>query len=408
MQTPVQRGHMNAPKNSNLPTKILVVDDDSTVGQSLEKPFKGYNIEVAKAKDFASALTLFEEENYSVVLVELEFEPTNGLVLIQRFRNNLKQEKRASGMVLLTGNSRKPSDEAMIKELGDIESLVKPLKPINVLPVISRAYAKHNLLMEYERFREKVLTEFAKGTDLKSLTDAVKQKFPEYGVRAFELLMELHLAAGSHDQALHTINNLLAKEPNNTLYLSAKGQFSLLAGKTEDALFALEAAHKIAPLGLDRMALLEDAYLKNREAKKALEIMELRVQFINGNLDAKFGMANKLQNAGEDEVAKGFVRKHASPAEVVRYYNNKGVAMSQNGDCKGAIIEYQRALAFFPSSKENFRIHYNIALARLKLRTTEDLNSAVGSLKKCLELAPDFEKAKSALEQVQNQGKKAS
>jgi tetratricopeptide (TPR) repeat protein len=87
--------------------------------------------------------------------------------------------------------------------------------------------------------------------------------------------------------------------------------------------------------------------------------------------------------------------------EIVRHYNNKGVMLSKDGNVVAAIAEYKRALKFFPKFKENFRIHYNIGLACAQMKTPESLKEAEENLTVCLELEPDFEKAKKALETVQ-------
>src|SRR5690606_6088947 len=86
--------------------------------------------------------------------------------------------------------------------------------------------------------------------------------------------------------------------------------------------------------------------------------------------------------------------------EVVRHYNNRGVELSKNGDIAGAIREYEQALKLFPNSKDNFRIYFNIGLARAKLKTPNDYRLAVESLQKCLELSPGFDKAINTIDSI--------
>jgi len=60
------------------------------------------------------------------------------------------------------------------------------------------------------------------------------------------------------------------------------------------------------------------------------------------------------------------------------------------------------ALRFYPQFKENFRIHFNVAIAEANQKTVDGLQRAEASLQKCLELAPNFTKASALLAQVQH------
>src|SRR5690606_18493700 len=125
--------------------------------------------------------------------------------------------------------------------------------------------------------------------------------------------------------------------------------------------------------------------------------------------DRKFEMFGKLFDAGFDSDAVAFGKECANPMEIVRHYNNKGVIHSRDKRNDEAIKEYRRALQFYPSFKENYRIYFNIGLAHMQQKSRDAYLEAEKQLTKCLELAPDFEKAQKALEMVEKAlGKKAS
>ncbi len=395
-----------APKNNNLPKKILVIDDDSTVGQGLEIPLNPYEIRITNVQDLDAAIQHFNEETFPIVLVELEYESLHGLALIQRWRTHEDPAKRATGFILMTGKVRGAGDDNLVRELSDIESIIKPIKPVHLLPYISRAYAKHHQLLQFQMFRTSILTEFHASGKWEELAESIKKKIPEYGVRCIELLVELYELAGALEQALQFVNGMLAKDPASPMYLTAKGRLLMRLGRMQDAREPIEKAYSTAPAHLERLSAMEDLYLQLKEPNLALQKMEERLKLYKGNSTEKFGMAGKLQVAGEDELARKFVRSHANPMEVVRFYNNKGVAMAQAGQFVEAIVEYERALSYFPNSKENYRIHYNIALARIKSKNHADCLAALDNLKKCLELSPTFDKAKNTLEIIQSSLKK--
>jgi tetratricopeptide (TPR) repeat protein len=115
--------------------------------------------------------------------------------------------------------------------------------------------------------------------------------------------------------------------------------------------------------------------------------------------DLKFAMIRDLESYGFAEHALSLGRATTPPAEVVRYYNNRGVAMSKTGDPKGALREYHAALRFYPQFRDNYRIWFNIAIAEANQKTAASVRRAEAALAKCLEMAPEFEKAR-ALERL--------
>jgi len=387
----------SSPK-SNMPKRILVVDDDYTVGQGLETPFKPYEIQISNAQDLDNALRLFNEADSPIVLVELEFEPMHGLALIQRWRASEQIEKRATVFILMTGKTRPVTDDALVRELADIEMIVKPLKPINVLPYISRAMGKYQMLLSFEHFRKTILEQAANTNQIGPIADSVKKRLPEFQTRGIELLCELYEASENYELALQFVNGMLAKDNNNPFFLNAKGRLLLKMGKEQDARDPLEKAYKASPTHLGRLNTMEDMYLKLKDPEKALEKMEERLKFSRGDDTVKFNMFTKLHDHGFQDYARKLAKNHANPMEIVRYYNNKGVGLSQSGDIQSAIKEYERALSYFPTSKENYRIYYNIALAKIKTKNEISYKEAVGNLRKCLELAPEFDKARNTLD----------
>ena len=70
--------------NNNLPTKILVIDQDVTVGQRLAGPLSRHGVNCTTAKDIESAIYIFNQEAVEVVLVSTNLEEMPGLVLMQK------------------------------------------------------------------------------------------------------------------------------------------------------------------------------------------------------------------------------------------------------------------------------------------------------------------------------------
>lgn len=384
--------------NQNLPTKILVVDDDPAVPSSIEEPLSKYNIRVDKATSLETALYLFNQGRYDVALVEVEFAPLPGLALVQKWRAHDNLEKRCTAFVMMSGNKNLGTNEGLFKELGDLESINKPFGAIQILPYLSRGVSTKKRLVAYQEMKAKIVDYYQKSKDFDKAAAQVQKKLPELGVRGFEMLYELYEKASRFEDALSIVSPLLEKDPANIALLNAKGRLLMRLGRYKEAKECLTRADSLAPQNIERLNEVATAYLHLKDpdnsVRKFKEILELSPE----KPDIKFDMFSKLYDFGYDNHAVSFGKETAKPMEIVRHYNNKGVMFSKDGNADHALLDYTRALKFFPQFKENYRIHFNIALAKIQLRTLEGYLEAEANLKKCLELSPDFEKAKNTLD----------
>ncbi len=388
--------------NANMPNKILIVDDDASVGQGVEEPLTRYNIKVDKATNLDTALYLYNTQRYDVVLLELEFAPLPGLAFVQKWRQHELQERRTTAFIMLSGNKAISStNEGLIRELGDLEVLNKPFSVIQLLPYLSRGLATKKRLVAYVELKDKVLTYFEKTGDFERAAEQVQKKLPELGTKGLSVLYELYEKGNRFDDALAIVSPMLERDPGNIALLNARGRLLMRMGKFAEAKVCMQKADELAPQNIDRMNELAAAYLQLKEPGKSVEKFREILELNPEKPELKFDMFSKLYNAGFDDHAVSFGKETAKPMEIVRHYNNKGVMMSKDGQTDGALVEYNRALRFFPQFKENYRIYYNVALAQIQAKTKESYQDAVKNLKKCLELAPDFEKAKGTLETLE-------
>ena len=159
----------------------------------------------------------------------------------------------------------------------------------------------------------------------------------------------------------------------------------------------MEKSDRLAPSNIERIQELALSLLELNEPDDSVKRMKQLLTLNPEKTDLKFDMFSKLFEKGFESHAISFGKDTTHPSEIVRHYNNKGVLLSKEGDRSHAITEYQRALKFFPKFRENFRIHFNIALAYAQGKNQADYLEAEKYLLKCLELAPEFEKGRSTL-----------
>src|SRR4051812_49398419 len=226
---------MNQPA-AKLPAKILLVDDDPSVAQGLEEQLARHNIKVEKATTLETALYLFNTQRYDVALVELEFAPLQGLALVQRWRVHEVIDKRATAFVMLSGNkSLGNNNEALIRELGDIEVLNKPCGAVQVLPYLSRGMATKKRLLAFHDLKNKVLNYYDKTKDFDKAAEQVKSKLGDLGPKGLLMLYDLYERGSRFDDALAIVGPMLDKDPTNISLLNAKGRLLMRLGKFKEA-----------------------------------------------------------------------------------------------------------------------------------------------------------------------------
>lgn len=391
---------MNQPAQ-NLPHKILLVDDDPSVASAIEEGMARYNVKIDKATTLETALYLFNTQRYDVVLIEIEFAPLAGLALVQKWRSHEIEEKRCCAFIMLSGNKSLGNNEALVRELGDLEVLNKPFAIVQVLPYLSRGMATKKRMLAFHELKSKVLNYYDKTKNFDKAAEQVKSRLQELGPKGLLLLYEVYERGSRFDDALAIVSPLLDRDPNNIALLNAKGRLLMRLGKFADAKAILVRADELAPQNIERLNEVAEAYIKLKDPDNSVKLFKQLLDLHPEKPDMKFDMYSKLYENGFDDHAIQFGKETSKPMEIVRHYNNKGVLMSKDGQKDQALVDYNRALRFFPQFKENYRIHFNIALAHMQTKTRASYEEAQKCLKRCLELSPEFEKAKNSLETVE-------
>lgn len=388
--------------NNNLPSKILVIDDDMSVTSAVETGLNNYNINVVKAHDLETALYQFNQHKIDVALVELEFGPLNGLAIAQKWRNHLIAHKRTVTIIFTSGNNSAGQDAALIKELGDFQVINKPIKVVSLLPFLSRAMQIKKQSENFEEFKTKILKYYEDSGDFAKAATALKSKVENFGSKGLSLLYELYEKGGKLEDALDVVTSLMQKKPEDISLINAKGRLLLRLGRTKEALSYIEKADRLAPGNIERLNDAAEMYLKLNRPLDSIEKYKQLIALNPENPDLKFDFYGKLYANGFEQEAMDFGKQTSSPKEIVRHYNNKGVLLSKENRVDEAIEEYERALKFFPNYRENYRIYFNMALAYTSKKNRESFKLAEEKFLKCLELSPGFEKAERGLQTVQN------
>jgi len=120
-------------------SKILVMEDDSTISGALDMVLTeaGYSIKVAETGE--QALELFEDRKFDLIIADLKLPGINGMEVIRQ----IKERKPKMEVVVITGVGTQPiAEEAM--SLGAHDFLPKPFTDDQIIAAIDEALKRHD------------------------------------------------------------------------------------------------------------------------------------------------------------------------------------------------------------------------------------------------------------------------
>ncbi len=383
--------------NENMPTKVLIVDDDPGDLKALENILSAQKITVVSAKDWSSAIYQFNNQKIDLVIVELELTDLPGTALAQKWRNHEVEHKRACAVIITTGNNRSAGDEGLIAEVGDVVTLSKPFKPPLVVGALGQAMQLASQRERLAQFKSKLIDPFLQQKKFDKAVAVAMDKLMPIGPKGKYAACKVLEEAGEIQKALQVLTQLADADPKNMAYLNDIGRLNLQLGNMEAAKKAYERADEVAPHNIQRLNEMAAMYLNLKEPDNSVNRLREILKLTPEDTGTKFEMYQKLVDAGYEEHAQNFCKETSTPMELIRHFNNKGVLYSKGNDFVAAIDEYKKALRLIPKSKEIFRIKYNMAIAHINLKQYDHIVTADELLEECLALNPAFEKAKEKL-----------
>lgn len=316
-----------------LPKNILVVDSDSTIGKSIEQTVAKMGVEVTSATDVTSALESYASNSYEAVLVDSIFSPIGGLAMIQKWRNSALIEKRNCGFVLLTGNQIPQDSEALVRELGEINVMSKPLSLGSLISCMANARENNSVRIRRMAVVGELQKMAASGASEASLEKKALDNIKVLGSDAIEVVMDIFLSRlgliRSASRLIDQIGINMTVPPSQLI--NARGRLLLHSGQNELALKAFEEADLMAPSKIDRIHKMINLYLDLQIPDKGVEKMREIIKLTPESPNLKFDFLSSLVDAGFDINAKELAIVVSSATEVVRHYNNQGVAMVRHG-----------------------------------------------------------------------------
>jgi two-component system, NtrC family, response regulator HydG len=132
-------------------SRLLIVDDELSVRDSLGKWFREEGYEVDTAENSNEALTRLAEKKYDLALLDIKMRGTDGIELQRR----MHELDPSVIVIMMTGYASVETAVTALKN-GAYDYVTKPLDPDDIAHLVQNALAHHRAERENERLREHV------------------------------------------------------------------------------------------------------------------------------------------------------------------------------------------------------------------------------------------------------------
>jgi two-component system response regulator PilR (NtrC family) len=135
--------------------RILIVDDDDIVRESLSAVLENRGFSCRQAVDGSEALQLLRQTDFDVVITDLEMPQINGIELIEK----ASQFNSRTSFILITAyGSMETAIEALRK--GAFDYLIKPLNFEDVAIKVKKLLEHRELVLENQALRQEINSQY--------------------------------------------------------------------------------------------------------------------------------------------------------------------------------------------------------------------------------------------------------
>jgi DNA-binding NtrC family response regulator len=151
--------------------KLLIVDDELSVRDSLSKWFREEGYDVTTAEGANDALTCLAEQRWDVALLDIKMCGTDGIELQRR----MHEIDPGLLVIMMTGYASVETAVAALKN-GAYDYVTKPLDPDELAHLVKKAFSHKHTEQENVRLRETV-AEVARPEDIVGQSQAMQKVF---------------------------------------------------------------------------------------------------------------------------------------------------------------------------------------------------------------------------------------
>ena len=381
---------------------FFVIDPDREVRSLFQRILEsmGYSF-VTLQETNESALEQMVQRQTHFLIINWRLTPMPGMVFLQKVRQSPKF--RFVPTVILSKQMAGP-DLRLATELG-----LKSILPVGADPAdIKKAISA---LIEAE---EKLHPDFVK---LRAAAQLVMEGKSD---EALPLLAECHKSMPKSPEAARLLGEVLSNredwqaaevviEPAHIANEADVNLAQILAkiysrtGRQKEAIQLLGQLSEYSPLNISTLLGLGQAFEQDGNAEKAKAAFSQARTLDPDDAEASSGLGRIAVGEGKYEEALQYFKDPKSNGEIVRIFNNSGVAAVHKGDLPRAFECYRAAISMLVDNPNLYRVRYNLGLA---LRSQGELLEAFNVFVECIE-TPIAEKAYASLRRVSQELEKA-
>jgi DNA-binding NtrC family response regulator len=132
-------------------TRILIVDDEPTILNLLNKILIGQGYEAVPASNGEKALNLLQTEKFDLMISDINMTPINGMELLRKARESWPD----MGAIMLTAFGSVSTAVDAMKE-GAFDYITKPFKLDELIITVQRALEYHNAITENKTLKARI------------------------------------------------------------------------------------------------------------------------------------------------------------------------------------------------------------------------------------------------------------
>ncbi|MGE5351693.1 MAG: sigma-54-dependent transcriptional regulator [Acidobacteriota bacterium] len=132
-------------------TRILIVDDEKIVRESLFHWFEEEGYEVDTAEDAEAALRTIDKGKYELMLVDMKMPGMSGLELLEK----VKEIDKDTIFILITAFASVPTAIKALKN-GAYDYITKPIDPDELAHIVEKAIHQRALRQENEQLKDNI------------------------------------------------------------------------------------------------------------------------------------------------------------------------------------------------------------------------------------------------------------
>jgi signal transduction histidine kinase len=211
-------------------TNILVIDDERAILDMLELSLSSEGYDVLTAENGEKALEIFEQQDYRLVLTDIQMPGIDGIEVLKR----IKAMDNEAEVIVVTGH-------------GDMDSAIAALQD-GASDFITKPIRDEALILALERAKKKI----AINRQLKDYTENLEQKVEEYTLELRQAHEEL-----IRSERLATIGETvagLAHHIKNILSGLRGGMYMVNSGMTKDKPHMLQEGWAMVQRNIERVS----------------------------------------------------------------------------------------------------------------------------------------------------------